>query len=29
MEFDKEKCKVLHMSRIKPFIVTVGNEEAE
>lgn len=29
MEFDKEERKVLHMTRIKPFIVTGGNEQAE
>jgi len=27
MEFDKEKSKVLHMSRIKLFIVTAGNQQ--
>lgn len=29
MEFDKEKSKVLHMSRIKTFIFTAGNQQAE
>lgn len=29
MEFAKEKSKVLHMSRIKPFIGTAGNQQAE